>query len=213
MGQKVRPTGLRLGIVENWRSRWYANKKEFPKLLVEDQRIRRYVKREYGFAGIPKIEIERTGEEVKIIIHTARPGVLIGKKGSKIDKLKEDLEGLLEHKRVSIDTKEVTKPDLDAQLVAENVAEQLVKRASFRRTLKKTIQQSMQEGALGIKIRIAGRLGGAEMARVETQGEGKIPLSTLRAEIDYGFAEASTTYGKIGVKVWVYKGEVLAKRR
>ncbi len=211
MGQKVRPTGLRLGIVENWRSRWYANKKEFPKLLVEDQRIRRYVKREYGFAGIPKIEIERTGEEVKIIIHTARPGVLIGKKGSKIDKLKEDLEGMI-HRRVSIDTKEITKPDVDAQLVAENVAEQLVKRASFRRTLKKTIQTTMQEGAQGVKIRIAGRLGGSEMAREETQSEGKIPLSTLRADSDYGFWEANTTYGNIGVKVWIYKGEIQPKR-
>jgi small subunit ribosomal protein S3 len=212
MGQKVRPTGLRLGIVENWRSRWYANKKEFGRLLVEDHRIRRYIKKEYGFAGIPKIEIERTGEEVKVIIHTARPGVLIGKKGSKIDKLKEEIEGMLDHKRVSIDTKEITKPDLDAQLVAENVAEQLVKRASFRRTLKKTIQQTMSEGAQGVKIQISGRLGGAEMARQETQSEGKIPLSTLRAEIDYGFAEAVTTYGNIGVKVWVYKGEIHPRR-
>jgi len=206
MGQKIHPTGFRVGITENWRSRWYASKKDFGRLLFEDQMIRRYIKREYGFAGISRVEIERTGEEVKIIVHSARPGVLIGKKGAKIDKLKADLEGMTQ-KKVSIDTKEITKPDLEAQLVAESIAEQLAKRASFRRTMKRSMQATMQEGAAGIKIQLSGRLGGAEMARTEHSSEGKIPLQTLRANIDYGFAEARTTYGHIGIKVWIYRGE------
>ncbi len=206
MGQKVRPIGMRLGIVENWRSRWYARKKDFGPLLVEDQKIRKHIASQFRFAGIPKVEIERTANDVKVIVHTARPGLIIGRKGAKVDKLREEL-ALITGKKVTINIAEINTPELSAQLVAESVAEQLEKRASFRRTMKKAIEMTMQAGSKGIKIQVGGRLGGAEMARQETQMQGSIPLSTLRALIDFGFATAVTTYGSIGVKVWVYLGE------
>lgn len=205
MGQKVNPTSFRLGIVERWRSRWYAGKKGFKKALLEDYRIRKYVKDNYKFAGIPKIEIERKGEEVNVILNTARPGLVIGRKGAEVDKLRGKLEEIT-GKKVNVNIVEISKPELDAQLVAESTAEQLEKRSSFRRTMKKAVEMGMQSGALGIKIICSGRLGGAEIARSETQSEGSIPLHTLRAIIDYGLAEALTTYGTIGVKVWIYKG-------
>ncbi len=205
MGQKVTPTGLRIGIVEDWRSRWYAGKGNFRDALLEDHRIRKYIKANYKFAGIPKIEIERKGEEVNIILHTARPGLVIGRKGAEVDKLRGTLEEMT-GKRINVNILEVSKPELDAQLVAESIGEQLEKRASFRRTMKKSIEMARQAGARGIKIICAGRLGGAEIARSETQSAGSIPLHTLKAIIDYGFAQAITTYGTIGVKVWIYKG-------
>lgn len=206
MGQKVCPTGLRLGIVETFRSRWYANKKEFGNLLVEDQKIRKYIAKEFRFAGIPKVEIERAANDVNIIITTARPGLIIGRKGAKVDKLRDDLAKIT-GKKVNINIAELTTPELSAQLVAESVAEQLEKRASFRRTMKKAIDLTMQAGAKGVRLQVSGRLGGSEMARCETQMAGSIPLSTLRAKIDYGFATAVTVYGSIGVKVWIYLGE------
>lgn len=205
MGQKVHPIGFRIGITENWRSRWYATKKDFGRLLFEDQMIRKFIKKEYGFAGISRVEVERNAEQVKIIIFSSRPGVLIGKKGAKIEKLKKDLEGMTQ-KRVSIDTREIAKADLEAQLVAESIAEQLSRRSAFRRTMKKAMETTMGEGALGIKVQVSGRLGGAEMARTEHAALGSIPLQTIRANIDYGFSEARTTYGHIGVKVWIYNG-------
>lgn len=205
MGQKAHPTGLRLGITEGWKSRWYADKKSFGKLLVEDQKIRRQIKKNYHFAGIPKIEIERTRETAKVTLHTARPGLIIGRKGAEIDKLKDDLEKLT-GRSVTIKIKEITAPELDAQLVAESIAEQLVKRTPFRRAMKRSIETTIGSGAGGIKIQVSGRLAGAEIARTEASIEGKIPLHTLGADIDYGFAEAMTTYGTIGVKTWIYKG-------
>ena len=205
MGQKVNPLGFRIAITEPWRSRWYANKKDFRKLLLEDQRIRKHVKKEFYSAAIPRIDIERTREAVTVIIHTGRPGVLIGRKGARVDQLRNDLESICGTK-VDIRTKEVDKPETSAQLIAESVAEQLEKRASFRRAIKKTAQLAMQSGALGVKINVAGRLGGAEMSRREQVAFGSVPLSTLRADVDYGFAEAKTTYGVIGVKAWVYHG-------
>jgi small subunit ribosomal protein S3 len=208
MGQKVHPTGFRVGITEPWRSRWYAIKRDFGKNLVQDQRIRRHIKRHYAFAGIPEVEIERRSENLRVIVQTARPGVLIGKKGAKVDKLRDDLRDLTGCSDLELKIKEIAKPDLNAQLVAENVAEQLQRRQSFRRTLKRTVQTVMQSsGAKGCKIHIGGRLGGADMARKEKQRLGRIPLSTLRANISYGFAEARTTYGTIGVKCWIYLGE------
>ncbi len=212
MGQKVSPIGFRVGIYQPWRSRWYATKQDFGRLLLEDQKIRKYVKREFGFAAIPKIEIERSGESVRVIIHTARPGILIGKKGAKIDRLKQDLEART-GKRVFIVTSEIAKPEVDAQLVAESIGEQLQKRAAFRRTLKRAMQTTMQEGALGIKIRVSGRLGGSEMSRTEKSSDGKVPLQTLRADIDYGFTEAKISAGHIGVKVWIYRGNVPRKQK
>jgi len=205
MGQKTHPLGFRIGITEPWRSRWYANKKDFRKLLLEDNRIRKHIKKDFYSAAIPRIDIERTREAVTVIVHTGRPGVLIGRKGARIEELRKSLEELCGTK-VDIRTKEVERPELSAQLICESVAEQLEKRASFRRALKKTAQLTMQAGALGVKINIAGRLGGAEMSRREAVSFGSVPLSTLRAEIDYGFAEAKTTYGVIGIKTWVYKG-------
>jgi len=205
MGQKVLPIGLRLGIVEDWRSRWYASKNQFKDILLEDHKIRKYIKGHYKFAGIPKIEIERKGEEVNILLHTARPGLIIGRKGAEIDKLRAALEKLT-GKKINVNIVEVTKPELNGQLVAENIAEQLEKRASFRRTMKKAIEMAIQGKTKGIKIILAGRLAGAEIARSEVQSYGSVPLHTLIAVIDYGFAEAVTTYGKIGVKVWIYKG-------
>ncbi len=208
MGQKVCPIGFRLGITENWRSRWYADKKKFGKLLVEDQKIRKYIKKNYRFTGIPKVEIERTRDEgARIIIYSARPGLIIGRKGAEIEKLKEGIEKLVE-KKVDIRIQETEKPDLEAQLVAENIAEQLQKRAAFRRTIKKAIDSTMSVGAKGVKVQISGRLAGAEIARTEGSTRGSIPLHTLRANIDYGFAESLTTYGTIGVKVWIFKGLV-----
>ena len=205
MGQKVRPTGFRVGITENWSSRWVANKQRFGAMLVQDQHIRRYIKREYEFAGIPKIEIERDMERVHVILHTSRPGVIIGRKGAKVDKLKEDLEKIC-GLPVELKISEITNPETNAQLAAEAVAQQLVRRAAFRRVMKNTIKAARDRGALGIKIQVGGRLGGSEMARSEAFSEGKVPLQTLQAKIDYGFTEAFTTYGAIGVKCWIYQG-------
>ncbi|HDY67742.1 hypothetical protein LCGC14_2406040 [marine sediment metagenome] len=206
MGQKVNPISLRIGITEDWRSRWYAGKKKFGKLLVEDQKIRKYIKKNYRFTGIPKIIIERTrDEEVRVILYTARPGLIIGRKGAEIEKLKDTTEKLV-GKTVDIRIQEIDKPELEAQLVAENIAEQLQKRAAFRRTIKKAIDITMGMGAKGVKVQISGRLGGAEIARTEGSTVGSIPLHTLRANIDYGFAESLTKYGTIGVKVWIFKG-------
>jgi small subunit ribosomal protein S3 len=206
MGQKTRPTGFRVGITENWRSRWFAGKQQFGKLLVQDQHIRRFIKREYAMAGIPKIEIERDMERVHVFLYTSRPGVIIGRKGSKVDKLKEDLEQLT-RQEVKLEIREVLNPEIDAQLVAEAVAQQLEKRAAFRRVMKMAIKTAMEKGAKGIKIQVSGRLGGSEMARCESFSEGSVPLQTLQAHIDYGFAEGFTTYGTIGVKCWVYRGQ------
>ncbi len=208
MGQKVCPIGFRLGITESWRSRWYADKKNFGKLLVEDQKIRKFIKNNYRFTGIPKVEIERTRDEgAKIIIYSARPGLIIGRKGSEIEKLKSGIEKIVE-KGVDIKIQEVDRPELEAQLVAESIAEQLQKRAAYRRTIKKSVESTMGLGAKGVKVQVSGRLGGAEIARSEGATKGSIPLHTLRANIDYGFAESMTTYGTIGVKVWIYKGLV-----
>lgn len=206
MGQKVNPISLRIGITEDWRSRWYAEKKKFGKLLVEDQKIRKYIKKNYRFTGIPKIVIERTrDEEVRVTLYTARPGLIIGRKGAEIEKLKDTIEKLV-GKTVDIRIQEIDKPELEAQLVAENIAEQLQKRAAFRRTIKKAIDITMGMGAKGAKVQISGRLGGAEIARTEGSTAGSIPLHTLRANVDYGFTESLTKYGTIGVKVWIFKG-------
>ena len=208
MGQKVRPTGFRTGIMVPWMSQWYASKADFSEQLVEDAKIRKYVKRRYGGAGISKIRIERTREKVTVFIHAARVGVIIGKKGAEVDKLTKDLEDLcLRHMEVK--TMEVNRPEVDPQLVAEDIAEQLQKRSSFRRTMKRALEQTMEAGAKGIKVQLAGRLAGAEMARTEKAMMGSIPLSTLRARIDYGFAEAKTAQGHIGVKVWINNGDWL----
>ena len=204
MGQKIRPTGLRLGITEDWRSRWYADKKNFGRLLVEDHKIRRFILGQYQFAGIPKVEIERTGEEVRLLLHCARPGIIIGRKGQEVERLRDVLEQLV-GRRVNIDIKEVPKPELSAQLVSQSVAEQLEKRSSFRRTIKRSADMTMEAGALGVKIQVSGRLGGTEMSRSECTLQGSIPLHTLDANIDYGFTEAKTNYGHIGVKCWIYK--------
>ena len=208
MGQKVRPTGFRVGIMEDWRSRWYANKHEFSDLLVEDFKIRKFIKGKYGFAGIPKIEIERTRDAVVVILHTARPGVIIGRKGSEVEKLQEELQTLT-GRRIEIKIQEVARPEIDAQLISEDIAEQLQKRSSFRRTIKRALEQTMDGGAKGVKVLLSGRLGGSEMSRSEGANLGSIPLSTLRAKIDYGFAEAKTAQGHIGVKVWVNQGDYL----
>ena len=205
MGQKVNPTGFRVGIMEGWKSRWYASKQDFAELLVEDQKIRRFVKTKYRFAGIPKIEIERTRDEVKVVLHTARPGIIIGRKGQEVERLQGELQDLV-GRRINIKIEEIGRPEIYAQLVAEDIAEQLQKRSSFRRTMKRALEQTMEAGAKGIKVQLAGRLGGAEMARREKQIAGSIPLSTLRAKIDYGFTEAKTAQGHIGVQVWVNQG-------
>ena len=207
MGQKVNPHGLRVGVIKDWDSKWYAEG-DFADNLVEDYNIRTFLKKKLYSAGVSKIEIERASDRVKIIIYTAKPGIVIGKGGAEIEKLKAQCEAMLK-KPVAINIVEVKAPELDAQLVAENVAQQLEKRISFRRAMKQSIGNAMRRGAKGIKIMCSGRLGGAEIARSEQYHEGTIPLQTLRADIDYGFAEANTTYGKIGVKVWLYKGEVL----
>ena len=209
MGQKVRPTGFRTGIMCDWQSRWYANKQEFADLLVEDRRIRDFVKRRYARSGISRIEIERTREKVVVFIYSARVGMIIGKKGQEVDRLTKDLEDLT-HRRIEVKTMEINKPEVDAQLVAEDIAEQLEKRASFRRTMKRAMDTTMENGAKGIRVQMSGRLGGAEMARQESSMVGSIPLSTLRARIDYGFTEAKTAQGHIGIKVWINNGEYLS---
>jgi small subunit ribosomal protein S3 len=211
MGQKVCPIGLRLGITQGWRSLWYADKKSFGPLLVEDQKIRKLIKKNYSFAGIPLIEIERTRQDARITLHAARPGLIIGRKGAEVDKLREEIQKLIK-RDVVIKIKEITKPELYAQIVSENIAEQLVKRAAFRRTMKKAMETSLAGGAKGVKIQVAGRLGGAEIARTEKMTSGSIPLHTLRADVDYGLAEAKTTYGVIGVKVWIYRGLVSSEK-
>jgi small subunit ribosomal protein S3 len=211
MGQKVNPTGYRTGIMTGWKSRWYASKQEFADLLVEDQRIREFIKRRKDRGGKPmypmiaKIEIERTRDEVKVMLHSARPGVLIGRKGERVEELQHELQNLT-GRRINIKIEEINRPELVAQLVAEDVAEQLSKRASFRRTMKRSLEQTMEAGAQGIKIQLAGRLGGAEMARREKQIAGSIPLSTLQARIDYGFTQAKIAQGHIGVQVWINQG-------
>ena len=211
MGQKVNPHGLRVGVIKDWDSKWYAEA-DFADCLIEDHKIRTFLKKRLYSAGVSKIEIERASERVKIIIYTAKPGVVIGKGGAEIEKLKAELQKIVS-KKLIVDIKEIKRPDKDAQLVAENIAAQLENRVSFRRAMKSTMSRTMKAGALGIKTSVSGRLGGADMARTEFYSEGTIPLQTLRADIDYGFAEADTTYGKIGVKVWVYKGEVLPSRK
>ncbi|MDO4323623.1 MAG: 30S ribosomal protein S3 [Lachnospiraceae bacterium] len=211
MGQKVNPHGLRVGVIKDWDSRWYAEA-DFADCLVQDHEIRTYLKKRLYSAGVSKIEIERASDRVKVIIYTAKPGVVIGKGGSEIEKLKAELQKRID-KKLIVDIKEIKRPDKDAQLVAENIAAQLENRVSFRRAMKSTMSRSMKAGALGIKTSVSGRLGGADMARTEFYSEGTIPLQTLRADIDYGFAEADTTYGKIGVKVWIYKGEVLPSKK
>ena len=207
MGQKVNPHGLRVGVIKDWDYKWYAEA-DFADCLVEDYQIRKFLKKRLYDAGVSKMEIERTSDRVKITIATAKPGVVIGKGGEKIDKVRAELQKMTA-KKVVVDVKEIKKPDREAQLVAENIAQQLENRISFRRAMKSCMGRAMKSGAKGIKASCSGRLGGADMARTETYSDGTIPLHTLRADIDYGFAEADTTYGKVGVKVWVYKGEIL----
>ncbi|MDO4553591.1 MAG: 30S ribosomal protein S3 [Lachnospiraceae bacterium] len=211
MGQKVNPHGLRVGIIKDWDSRWYAEA-DFADNLVEDNKIRTFIKNKLYSAGISRIEIERASDRVKLIIYTAKPGVVIGRGGSAIEALKKEVQTMTD-KKVLIDIKEVKRPDKDAQLVAENIAQQLENRISFRRAMKSCMQRTMRAGALGIKTSVSGRIGGADMARTEFYSEGNIPLQTLRADIDYGFAEANTTYGKVGVKTWIYHGEVLPAKK
>ena len=207
MGQKVNPHGLRVGIIKDWDSRWYAEE-DFADYLVEDYNIRKFLKKKLYSSGISKVEIERASDRVKIIIFTAKPGIVIGKGGAEIEKVKKDLAKVTD-KKVVLDIREIKRPDRDAQLVAENIAQQLENRISFRRAMKSCMNRTMKAGALGVKTSVSGRLGGADMARTEFYSEGTIPLQTLRADIDYGFAEANTTYGKVGVKCWIYLGEVL----
>lgn len=213
MGQKVNPHGLRVGIIKDWDAKWYANKKNFADFLVEDNKIREFLKEKLYTAGIARIEIERTANKIRINIHTAKPGMVIGKGGSGIESIRKNLEKLVGKKSINVNISEVKVPETNAQLVAENIAAQLVKRISFRRAMKQTMQRTMRSGAKGIKSMCSGRLGGAEIARSEWYREGTIPLQTLRADIDYGFAEAHTTYGRLGVKVWIYKGEILPEAK
>ena len=208
MGQKVRPTGFRTGIMVDWSSRWYAGKGDFAELLVEDVKIRKFIKQHYSEAGISKIKIERTRERVTVYVYAARVGVIIGKQGKEVEKLTKTLEDLV-GRQMEIKTMEVTKPEVDPQLVAEDIAKQLEKRASFRRTMKRTMDQTMEAGAKGVRLQLAGRLGGAEMARTESSMAGSIPLSTLRAKVEYGFTEAKTAQGNIGIKVWINNGDYL----
>ncbi len=211
MGQKVNPISFRLGVIKTWQSRWFASNKNFGQFLEEDLKIRDYIKKKFDFAGITDVIIERASEKIRIVLHTARPGVVIGRRGAEIEKIKENI-GKITGKNVLVDVEEVKNPDTNATLVAQNVAAQLERRVSFRRAMKRAMQISMQQGAKGIKIMVAGRLGGAEMSRTESYKEGKIPLHTIRADVDYGFVEAKTTYGLIGVKVWIYKGEILPEK-
>ncbi|HUT26229.1 MAG TPA: 30S ribosomal protein S3 [Sumerlaeia bacterium] len=210
MGQKVNPIGLRLGIIRDWESRWFATRDHYAPFLHEDIKIRRFIKDKYNHAGIERVEIERAAERVKVTVHTARPGIIIGAKGSEITQTEKDLADQT-GKQVKLQVSEIKKPELSAQLVAENIAGQLLRRISFRRAMKKTIQASMDAGALGVKIACAGRLAGSEMARSEWYRKGRVPLHTLRADIDYGYSGAKTKYGMIGVKVWIFKGEVFEK--
>lgn len=212
MGQKSHPYSLRLGYIKTWKSKWFAKGRQLVQFLEEDMKLRRFLKEKLGYAGISTIEIERSSGRVRVRIHTARPGVIIGRRGQEIDQIKEELADIVGEKELFIDIKEIKDPHLDAQLVAENIALQLEKRVSFRRAMKKAVQNARSKGAQGIKIQTKGRLGGAEIARAEGYHEGKIPLGTFRADIDYGFATAFTTYGAIGVKVWIYKGDVLVKK-
>lgn len=213
MGQKVSPKGLRVGIIKDWDSRWFADKRHYSDLLIEDQKVRKYIKEKLYQAGISSIQIERAANtRIKVFIFTAKPGIVIGKSGSSVEALRRDLEKMT-GKKVNITIQEVKKPEIDAQLVAESVASQLERRISFRRAIKQSVGRAMRMGAGGIKISVSGRLGGAEIARTEWYTEGKVPLHTLRADIDYGVAEAQTTYGHLGVKVWIYKGEILPVKK
>ena len=213
MGQKVNPHGMRVGIIKDWNSKWYADKKNFADTLIEDHKIREFLKKKLYSANVSKIEIERAAEDkVRVTIYTAKPGYVIGKGGAEIEKLKKEVQKFSD-KNIFIDIKEIKRPDRDAQLVAESIALSLENRVSFRRALKQAMSRTMKAGALGIKASVGGRLGGADIARREFYSEGTIPLQTLRADIDYGFAEADTTYGKLGVKVWIYKGEVLPAKK
>jgi small subunit ribosomal protein S3 len=212
MGQKVHPISFRLGYIKTWSSRWYAGRKEFAKFLHEDIKVRKHVLKTFDQAAIAKVDIERASEKIRVNVHTARPGVIIGRKGADIDRLREELQKMTGNKEVHINIREIKNPAIEAQLIAENIAMQLEKRIAFRRAMKKSIQQAMDAGAKGIKIQTKGRLAGAEIARAEGYLEGKVPLHTLRADIDYGFAEAMTTYGKIGVKVLVYKGDIIKRK-
>ena len=214
MGQKIHPIGLRVGIIRDWEGRWFAQKKEYAGLILEDLKIRKFVKKRLYASGIAKIEIERAANRVKVTIHTARPGMVIGRQGTEVEVIRKEIESF-SGKQVQLNIAEVKSPELNAQLVSENIAFQLERRTSFRRAMKQSIGRTMKFGAQGVKVRCSGRLMGAEIARTEGYSEGKVPLHTLRADIDYGFAEANTTYGKIGVKVWIYKGEILppAKKR
>ncbi|NLG87710.1 MAG: 30S ribosomal protein S3 [Clostridiaceae bacterium] len=212
MGQKVNPHGLRIGIIKDWDTKWYAGNKDFANLLVEDYKIRKYIKQKLFIAGVARIEIERAANKIKLNIHTAKPGLVIGKGGTGIEQLRHEVEKLT-GKNVLVNITEIKTPEINAQLVAENIAGQLERRISFRRAMKQAMSRAMKFGAKGIKTSVSGRLGGAEIARTEHYHEGTIPLQTLRADIDYGFAEADTTYGKIGVKVWIYKGEVLPVKK
>jgi len=211
VGQKVHPKGFRIGIIRDWDSKWYADR-DYTELLHEDHRIRKYIKENFFAAGISKVEIERTGNRVRISIHTAKPGIVIGRGGTEVEQLRKNLAAMT-GKNVNINIVEIKKPELDAQIVAENVAAQLERRVAFRRAMKQAVTRTMRSGAQGIKIAVSGRLGGAEIARTEWYAEGRVPLHTLRADIDYGFAEAMTTYGKIGIKIWINRGEVLPKLR
>ncbi|MBO7393674.1 MAG: 30S ribosomal protein S3 [Abditibacteriota bacterium] len=214
MGQKIHPIGFRIGIIRDWESRWYAGK-EFPELLLEDAKIRKYVKKTLYQAGVSHVEIERAATKVKITVYTAKPGLIIGRGGKGIEELKAALEKIASGKTVVVNVSEIRSPETDAQLVAESIAQQIERRISYKRAMKQSVFRATKAGAKGIRIRVAGRLGGAEMARVENDKAGKVPLHTLRADIDYGFTEAATTYGHIGIKVWIYKGDVLpgARRR
>jgi small subunit ribosomal protein S3 len=211
MGQKTHPYGFRLGVVKDWKSRWYAESKDFPRLLHEDETLRKYLFRRLGHAAISKIEIERKPSKVVVTLHTARPGVVIGKKGAEVDKLRDELS-VVTNSEVSVNVEEIKRPEIDARLVADNVAHQIRQRISFRRAMKRAVQAAMRSGAEGIKIQCAGRLGGAEIARTEGYQEGRVPLHTLRADIDYANVEAHTTYGVVGIKCWIFNGEVVEER-
>lgn len=212
MGQKVHPLSFRLGYIKDWGSRWFAKKKDFSDYIIEDLKIRKFIKKNFSSANVSRIEIERASTKIRVIVHSGRPGVIIGRRGADIDRLRDELQKIT-NKEIFVDIKEIQNPSIEAQLVAESVGFQLEKRIAFRRAMKKAIQQAMNNGAGGIKIMCSGRLGGAEIARTEKYKEGKVPLHTLRADIDYGFAEAHTTYGVIGIKCWIYKGDVLLEKK
>jgi len=212
VGHKSHPYGLRVGIIHTWKSRWFAKKRDFAALLHEDQKIKKYIKKNFSTAAIPRVDIERASERVRVIIYSARPGIIIGRKGADIDRLREELHKMT-NSEIFIDIKEIKTPYTEAQLVAENIAFQLEKRVAFRRAMKRALQQAMEAGAGGIRLKCSGRLGGAEIARSEGYRQGSIPLQTFRANIDYGFTEAHTTYGLIGIKVWIYKGDIIAKKQ